>query len=68
MVDLISHHYSLIIRCWRDSNDVLRGWVVDALTQRSHPFATRDEMVNLIESLTRELSQDADIDRTGKGG
>ncbi len=68
MVGLISHHYSLIIRCWRDSNGILRGWVVDVLTQRSHPFATRAEMVDLIESLTRELSQDADMDKTGKGG
>jgi hypothetical protein len=41
---------------------------VDAFTQRSQPFATRDEMVNLIESLTQEMNPDADIDKSGKGG
>jgi hypothetical protein len=68
MADIISYHYSLIIRCWRDANGALRGWVVDATTQCSHPFATRAEMVNLIESLTRDLSPDADIAKNSKGG
>ena len=71
MTDPISFHHSFIVRCWRNANGLLRGWVVDALTQRSYPFSTRDEMVVRIESLTRETRQDAGPeahDEKDKGG
>ena len=71
MNDPISSHFSFIVRCWRDANGVLRGWVVDALTLRSFPFATRDEMAARIEHLTGETrpetNPEAD-DEDGKGG
>jgi hypothetical protein len=38
-MDPSSLRYSFVVRCWRDDNGLLRGWVVDALTQRSYPFA-----------------------------
>jgi hypothetical protein len=61
MTDPISFHHSFIVRCWRNANGLLRGWVVDALTQRSYPFSTRDEMVVLIESLAREAPKDQNL-------
>ena len=58
MADPISFHYSFIVRCWRDSGGALRGWVIDVLSQRSYPFATRKEMSICIENLTRESQAD----------
>ena len=71
MNDPLSFHYSFIVRCWRDANGLLRGWVIDALTQRSYPFTTGDKMIAHIESLTRKPLEDADLhtdDQSGKRG
>lgn len=54
MTSPISSHYSFIVRCWRDANGTLRGWVVDVLTQRSYPFAMQSEMNAHIENLTQD--------------
>jgi hypothetical protein len=54
MMDPISLRYSFVVRCWRDDNGLLRGWVVDALTQRSYPFATGEEMESHIENLAQD--------------
>lgn len=56
MSDPIAFHFSFIVRCWRDSNGALRGWVVDAHTQQSQPFVGGEEMAARIESLTTEAS------------
>ena len=58
MTHPISSHYSFIVRCWRDANGTLRGWVVDALTQRNYPFATEREMSMRIDTLTGGLEQE----------
>ena len=58
MIDPISLRYSFVVRCWRDANGLLRGWVVDALTQRSYPFATGEEIVARIERLAQDSPQD----------
>ena len=50
----VSSHFSFIVRCWRDANGTLRGWVVDALTQRTYPFVTGDEMEARIENLAQD--------------
>ncbi len=59
MSDPISFHFSFVVRCWRDSNGVLRGSVMDALTQRSYPFINGEEMTARIESLSQEPPQDS---------
>jgi hypothetical protein len=58
LMEPISFHYSFIIRCWRDTNGLLRGWVVDALTQRSHPFTSGQEISARIDSLTQNPQHD----------
>jgi hypothetical protein len=58
MTSPISSHFSFIVRCWRDANGILRGLVVDALTQRAYPFATEKEMTVRIESLSLPLPTD----------
>ncbi|MFZ5856642.1 MAG: hypothetical protein ACOYZ6_07415 [Chloroflexota bacterium] len=57
MTSPISSHFSFIVRCWRDANGILRGWVVDALTQRSYPFATEREMTARIDTLVNDTQQ-----------
>jgi hypothetical protein len=54
MNDPVSLRYSFVVRCWRDANGLLRGWVVDALTQRYYPFIAPEEMAALIESLAQD--------------
>lgn len=51
MNDPISFHFSFIVRCWRDSNGALRGWLVDAHTQQSQPFVGGEELAARIEIL-----------------
>jgi hypothetical protein len=58
MIDPISLRYSFVVRCWRDANGLLRGWVMDALTQRSYPFATGEEIAARIESLAQASRQE----------
>jgi hypothetical protein len=59
MTTPISSHFSFIVRCWRDANGILRGWVVDALTQRAYSFATEREMTAHINQLTTDIEQNS---------
>ena len=72
MIDPIFLRYSFVVRCWRDANGLLRGWVVDALTQRSYPFASGAEITARIESLAQAPNQDeilsADDNNRAEGG
>ncbi len=54
MTDPTPHYHSFIVRCWRDTSGMLRGWVIDALSQQSHPFATQEGLAERIESLSQE--------------
>jgi hypothetical protein len=44
-------HFSFILRCWRDDSGLLRGQLIDAMTQQAHPFATLDELTRKISNL-----------------
>jgi hypothetical protein len=57
MTNPISSHFSFIVRCWRDANGILRGWVVDALTQRAYPFVTEREMTAHIDTLAQDSGE-----------
>lgn len=59
MTTPISSHFSFIVRCWRDANGILRGWVVNALTQRTYPFATEREMTAHINQLTTDTERNS---------
>jgi hypothetical protein len=44
-------HFSFILRCWRDDSGLLRGQLIDAMTQQAHPFATLEELTRKISNL-----------------
>jgi hypothetical protein len=44
-------HYSFILRCWRDDRGLLRGQLIDAMSQQTHPFASLEELIRQISSL-----------------
>jgi hypothetical protein len=44
-------HQSFILRCWRDERGRLRGRLIDAISQQSHPFASLEELVRQLASL-----------------
>jgi hypothetical protein len=50
-------HHSFIVRCWRDASGMLRGWLIDALSQRSYPFASQEELVLKIIGLAPASEQ-----------
>lgn len=45
-------HFSFILRCWRDAPGELHGQLIEALSRRSHPFRTGQELQAKIEQLT----------------
>lgn len=44
-------HHSFILRCWRDNRGLLRGRLIEAISQQSHPFASQEELIRQLSSL-----------------
>ena len=64
-------HYSFIIRCWRDASGLLRGQLIDAVSQRSYPFASIEELtcriLNLVPAGEQAQGPETDHEETHGG-
>ena len=63
-------HYSFILRCWRNDRGLLRGQLIDAISQQSHPFTSLEELSSQILRLLPggEQPQGPETDREDTPG
>jgi hypothetical protein len=44
-------YHSFILRCWRDDRGLLRGQLIDAMSQQTHPFASLEELIRHVSNI-----------------
>jgi hypothetical protein len=58
-------HYSLIIRCWRDSLGELRGQLINPITNSTFAFASTSDMHQALDRAVGEIPFVKDEEKGG---